>query len=385
MVLVAPQSDDWVGGSRALTLNWAGRAIWQLCDGTQTRDEMVESLSARFSVERDVVAGHLDGTLAKLSALGFLDDGRLDADGAPCTTFVIGIEDTTYFRWQTAILLESFSGKLPPGWKTLVVVCNDGDGFSDELSAILSRYGTAVASGRNHRRGDRIDIGCHSGVGYPAVNRVEALRVAADHVDAQDVICLIDSDTFLYGDLNRDIMPAGCAVPRNGHIASERFFSTVPANRGRGIDLDKLVEALGCESAFKPGGVNVFVSGEVAKNQKFIADCFRFAHAVYLLGRIAGAENVWMAEMPCFALAMTANGIAYELLERQELKVSDCTEETIPAGTIYHYYSDPADFGRTAFRDSRWYKHAYRHENFLAIGVLVPSRALFLQACGARE
>jgi hypothetical protein len=126
-----------------------------------------------------------------------------------------------------------------------------------------------------------------------------------------------------------------------------------------------LLDAIGCKRTFEPGGVNVFVTGDVARNPKFIADCFRFAHALYLLGRAAGADVVWMAEMPCFALAMTSNGIAYDLLERKEFLVSDCSEASIPEGTLYHYYSDPQDFGRAAFRDSKWHKQAYRDQDFL--------------------
>ncbi len=136
-------------------------------------------------------------------------------------------------------------------------------------------------------------------------------------------------------------------------------------NAGKGIDLNKLLQAMGCEQPFLPGGVNVFVTGAVARNDKFIADCYRFAHALFLLARAAHIEIAWMAEMPCFALAMTANCIAYELLENAELLVSSCAEPSIPYGTLYHYYSDPRDSGRFAFRGSKWHKQAYRDQDFL--------------------
>jgi hypothetical protein len=360
-----PSSYRAEGTNRALALNNTGRLIWDLCDGTRTFAEIVDALLERFDVDRDSLSGHVNEVLDRMSRIGFLENARPDASHAQRVTFVIGIEDTPYFRWQTAIFLESFRGKLPQGWKTLVVVCNNGEAFSDGLAAILSRYGTAVVRATNHARANRIDVGHEGGECYPAVNRVEALRAAADFVDAQDLICLLDSDTFLFRDLNVEVLPTGCALPRNRHIESERFFSTVAANGNRGVDIRKLLEAVGFKGEFKPGGVNVFVTGEVAKNPKFIADCFRFAHALYLLGRAAGAEITWMAEMPCFALAMAANGIDYELLESTELLVSTGAEETIPSGTIYHYYCDPAD-GRGPFPNSTWHKQAYRDRDFLA-------------------
>ena len=186
------------------------------------------------------------------------------------------------------------------------------------------------------------------------------MSVAAEFVDDRDVICLLDADIFLYHDINLEIMPKGCAAPSNWHIEGSPFFSTIESNEGNGVDLHKLLEAIGCSRVYQPGGVNVFVTGDVAKSKKYIADCFLFSKALYLLGRIAGADNVWMAEMPCFTLAMTANDIEYELLERKEFCVSDGWEDYAPPGTLYHYYGDPS-----AFRDSKWRKQSFQKRNLL--------------------
>ena len=351
--------------NRALTLNRSGRAIWELCDGSHSIDDLVGVLAARFPVDREMLFRQVHDTVARMSELGFIDDLQRRSAARIGMTFVIGIEDKPYFWWQTAIFLESLKGKLPPGWQTLVVVCNNGEPISKELRHILLRYETRFAEATNHAKTNRLDIGNNGGEYYAALNRVEALSAASRHVDDGDMICLTDSDIFFYRDLNVEIMPVRCAATKNWHVDTDLFFSSSDGNKGKGIYLGKMLEAIGCDRRFKPGAVNVFVTGEVAKNRKYIADCFRFAHAIFLLGRVAGAENVWMAEMPCFTLAMTANGIDYDLLERKEFLVSDCDEPSIPAGTIYHYYSDPADFGRTAFRGSKWFKQAYRHENFL--------------------
>lgn len=367
IVIVSPRPVENIlddeAKNRALALNRSGRAIWELCDGQHSTDDIVRVLSERFAIDPEELAPQVTTALTRMSTLGFLD-GTWKQPGTG-TTFVIGIEDKSYFWWQTAIFLESLCGKLPEGWQTLVVVCNDGEPLSDELRNILNSYDTAYAEGRNHAKLHRLDVGNENGEFYAAVNRVEALSVAAGFVSDHEIICLLDSDTFVYGDLNVEIMPTQCAAPRNWHIEQDRFFSTVDKNRGKGIDLRKILEAIGCDHEFEPGGVNVFVTGEVAKNRKFIADCFRFAHALYLLGRTAGAEVVWMAEMPCFALAMTANGIRYQLLEQQELLVSSSNEKSIPIGTIYHYYNDLAESDQGAFHASKWHKQAYLNENFL--------------------
>lgn len=351
--------------NRAVTLNSSSRAIWDLCDGNHTVDEIAGALEARFPVDRIALRTQVDDAIARMAKLGFLDGIRKRMKTISGTTFVLGIEDLPFFWWQTAIFLESLRGKLPDGWRTLVVVCKNHGPISDELGEIISTYKADVAQGTNYAQSNKLDFGWNGGQSYAALNRVEALSVAADWVDDDDVICLLDSDTFFYRDINFDIMPKRCAAPLNWHVEAEPFFSSVKNNQGRGVNLAKLLEAIGCDETFRPGAVNVFVTGKVAKNRKFVADCFRFAQSLYLLGRIAGAPNTWLAEMPCFTLAMTANGIAWDLLEKIEFLVSSSGETEIPTGTLYHYYADPMDNGNGAFRGSKWHKQAYRQENFL--------------------
>lgn len=378
IVLVAPDSSknpvDGESINQAVTLNPSSSAIWKLCDGKRTFDDVIDILTLQFPVERELLHPQVRQVLSELSRLGFMEKLNADVSAHVPTTFVIGIEDTPYFRWQCAIFLESFRGKLPVGWKTFVVVCNDRKPLSPDLQAVFDAYEVDYELATNHARTNRIDIGHKGGECHAALNRIEALSVAGQTVSPTELICMLDSDIFLYGDLNMEVMPNRCAMPRNWHIESDIFFSTVGKNKGKGIDLHKLLEAMGCSQTFKPGGVNVFVTGAVAQNTKFVADCFRFANALFLLGRAAGVEVAWIAEMPCFALALTVNEISYELLGQKELLVSDCDEETIPPGTFYHYYSDPGDFGRAAFRDSPWHKQAYRDADVLQLDLRQFSR-----------
>ena len=369
LILVAPVTAadalDGMTDNHALAINQTGRAIWELCDGAHSLDDIARSLEPLFDVNREILIKHIGLALVDLSRAGMLGGLIEHSRAQTATTFAIGIEDKPYFWWQTAIFLESFRGQLPAGWQTFVVVCNNGETISSELRNILDKYDTRFAQSTNHAKANRIDVGHNGGECYAALNRVQALSAVADKIDPSGMICLLDSDVFLYGGLQLDIMPMNCAMARNWHIEHEPFFSTVKKNDGKGVDLHKLLDAIGCKQQFKPGGVNVFVTGEVARNEKFIADCYRFAHALFLLGKAAGAGIAWMAEMPCFALAMTANGISYDLLERKEFLVSDCNEASIPPGTLYHYYSDPKDFGRAAFLDSQWHKQAYMDRDFL--------------------
>jgi hypothetical protein len=368
IVLVLPPSGTIVHAAdvsnRAVTLNKTGRAIWELCDGNRCVRETAKILAKQYAADPKILTQDILDTAGNLAQLGFLDDLTKPTEVAQVMTFVIGTEDKPYFRWQVALFLESFRNKLPAGWKTIVAVCNNGEPLSAELKHILESYNAPYIEARNYAKFP-LDVASEVGSHHGAFNRIEALSLAATHVRDDDILCLLDNDTFLYGNLNFDVLPRGCAVPRNWHIDQEKFFSSVPVNNGKGVDLRKLLEAIGCKADFKPGGVNVFVTGKVARNEKFIADCFRFAQVLFLLGRITGVEKCWIAEMPCFALAMTANGIHYDLLTHQEFLVPSCDERSIPPGTIYHYYCDPADFGRAAFAGSKWHKQAYRESNFL--------------------
>ncbi|MEO1747761.1 MAG: PqqD family protein [Pseudomonadota bacterium] len=356
------------GRIKALTLNSSGRAIWERCDGFATLEAICSNLSDTYAVEPEVIKAHIYQVISELSRFGMIDgfQPHTGAGRAEHMTFVIGIEDRVYFHWQTAIFLESLQGKLPNGWRTLVVVCNSGRPISPELQRILDAYETDYVQATNHGEAHRIDVGFRGGEYHVAFNRVEALAEAGKLAGDSELICLLDTDTFLYSSINFDIMPRGCAMPRNWHIETEKFFTSVDLNQGKGVHLQKLLAAIGCEREFKPGGVNVFVTAEVAKSEKFIADCFRFGHALFMLSRVAGATTSWMAEMPVFALAMTANGVDYDLLENEELLVSSCDERALLPGTIYHYYSDPKDPpARGAFHGSRWCKQDYRDQDVL--------------------
>ena len=50
----------------------------------------------------------------------------------------------------------------------------------------------------NHADSNLIDIGYDKGECYSAANRIQALSIAAKHVAPDDLICLLDSDIFLY-------------------------------------------------------------------------------------------------------------------------------------------------------------------------------------------
>lgn len=353
---------------RCVTLNASGSAIWRLCDGNRSVDDIVEQLASEFSVDRDVISQQVGTAVDSLRKQGFLARPGRDFIERPSTVFVIGVEDRTYFWWQVAIFLESIQGKLPFGWRPFIVVCNNHEPLSHELRHILETYGAEFVCTTNHGNANPAELGSERDRFYVAFNKIEALAMAGSHVDKSELIFLLDSDIFLYGELDLEIMPTGCALARNWHVEKDIFFTTVAANENRGVDLQKLLNSIGCRRDFPPGAVNIFVSGEVAKNQKFTGDCFRFAQAVLLLARIAGAPHWWLAEMPCYGLAFAANDVEHELLERKQLQVSHGNESKIAEGTFYHYYNDRNEgdeYG--AFYKSRWCKQDYKGSNFLEL------------------
>jgi hypothetical protein len=292
---------------------------------------------------------------------------RLDVGSAmgKKVKFVVGLEDRVYMRWQLSILLESLRGKLPEGWEPWVVVCNDHRPLSVDLQRLLKVYGVRHFTGANHPRRETMDFAAGDDV-YVPINRIEALNVVADHVGDDDLVCLTETDIFLYGELNRRVFPTGNALFDNWIVRQEIFFTHGGAGEQAGVRLPLLLEAMGVGTPFKPGGVTIFLDADTVRRKKIIQDAFRFAQVLYLLGTIVAVPKIWIAEMPAVALALTANGVDFELLTAPEFTTQNHDHATIPSGTFYHYYHDLRDGGDGAFRGSQWYKHEFTFENFLA-------------------
>jgi hypothetical protein len=368
------------GEARAFALNETGAALWALCDGSRTLPDVVAALSARYVGDPVAVALDIAKALSQLQSLGLVEFGpapqRLLID-APATAplspadtprapvrFVVAFEDRAYFHWQIAILLESLVGQLPVGWDVTLVVCNDHRPLSAPLAQIIHTYGVRAISGDDHSYGHPVDLSGGDS-GYVALHRVEGLKAMAHVVENDDIVCLMDTDVFLYKDLRDEVFPVGNAMAANVIIAHEPFLST--DSGGRGIDLQGLLATIGCDTTLKPGGVTVFLEGAAVRNEKFVQDCFRFGQTLYLLGKATNLSDraIWMSEMACFALAAAANEIEYRLLDAQEFSVPGPNQEDLPPGSFFHYYVDINDGAGGPFRFSHWHKQLFRDRNFL--------------------
>jgi hypothetical protein len=151
------------------------------------------------------------------------------------------------------------------------------------------------------------------------------------------------------------------------NIVADRLF----LGRGseeHGIDLQKILQALGCDKELKRGAVTVFMTGATISNEKIIQDCFRFAQIIYLLGKTAALpdKSLWMSEMACFAMALTANGIDYDLLDVPQFAVPEPQQATVAEGSFFHYYCDINDDHGGPFFGSEWHKQLFRTRDFLA-------------------
>jgi hypothetical protein len=367
-------------GGPAHALNASGAAIWNLCDGRRTVRDMLRELRSRYDGEPVDMLADLTEALFDFQRLGLVDlasprqhgpavaavaDAAPAAQNRPRVRFVVGIEDKPVFHWQLAILFESLVGQLAAGWDVTAVVCNDHSDLSPELRQLLDRYDVRAITGTNHARSPDIDFAAGGG-GYAPLNRVEALRAAAGHVDADDLVCLMDTDLFLCGALKAEVFPAGNAMAHSEIMADPLFMGF--GSRERGIDLQKLLGALGCERPLGRGAVTVFLTGATVQNDKVIRDCFRFAQVLYLLGRVAALSdhNIWVAEMACFALALTANGIDYEVLDTPQFAVPRAQVASVPEGSFFHYYADVNDGLGGPFAGSEWNKQLFRDRDFLA-------------------
>ena len=179
----------------------------------------------------------------------------------------MGIEDKTYFRWQLPILFESLIAQLPENWEIFVVVCNNHEPLSEAMLHVLGSYGITHFTGINHPANENMDFAGGGDV-YSPINRIEALRVAAQHVRDDDVLFLLDPDNFLYRGLDPSIFPRGNALCANGIIGHDPFFAHLSGRPG--IDLVRLLEVLGCPRRLGSGGVSVFLTGRTVKNEKFV-------------------------------------------------------------------------------------------------------------------
>lgn len=349
------------GAEAACSARFDGELL-ALCDGRRSLLELAEALGDGLEGDEAQRLVELTSALVRLERAGAIEPSCVPH--AP-VKLVLGLEDRPSFHWQLAILFESLHGQLPRGWELLPVICNDGAPLSPELARVLDTYGVRPLAGRDLPRRQRMDFAGGGDV-YPPLNRIEALRVAAERAAEGDVLCLMDTDNFLYRELDLAAFPEGDAVCANWLIGRERFFEAPDAEAGGLVHLQGLLDALGAERRFRPGGVTVFLTGATARHEKFVRDCFRFTQVLYLLGRIGGAAKVWHAEMPCFALALTANDIPYDVIDGDGQRFVITRPREIPPGAFYHYYADPADGGTDgAFLHSTWCKQDYRDRDLL--------------------
>lgn len=293
--------------------------------------------------------------------------------------FLVSIEDKPYFHWQLPILAESLCYKIPQSWELLVVVLNNHGPLSEAMTQVLTAYELTYFTAMNPGANQEIDFSCDT-KGYLGWNKIQALSAVSDYVKNDDLVYLMDSDIFVFQDLNFQIFPSGNALCEHWLIKNEPFLSSDGDQTG--INLQTLLDAMGCPQAFKPGGVFICLTGETVKNAKFIQDCFRFTQILFLAGRIMDfKDKVWMAEMPCFALALAANDILYDLINPPELGVHFHNHEIISSGSFYHYYRKRTEKHAGAFFESPWSKQDFFTRNFLEADL----DSFYTDACTEQE
>ncbi|MEM1110354.1 MAG: PqqD family protein [Pseudomonadota bacterium] len=373
-------------GDKVYALNSTGAAIWRLCDGKRTLPDIFSALRSDFQGEDLQIMADLNAAILQFREMNLLEPSSLSDPRSSQAGFVSpaaaeadrrrvrilhGIEDRPYFHWQLAIMFESLIGQLPPGWDVVIVVCNNHQTLTPELEKILDTYAIEHFTGDSPADNYDIDF-ADGGDRYVPMNRVEALNVIRHHVGPDDLVCLMDTDIFLYGELQASLFPKSNAMASNWIIGQDRYYHFSTKNE-RGLSLPKLLEALGYEEQFKPGGVIVFLTGDAlqAKDGKLVKDCFRFLQILYLAAKILELppHGVWVAEMACFALAMYPSGIDYELLDIEQFDVQDPGASELPQGSFCHYYADKAEGNGGPFAESEWHKQLYTEQNFLVADI----------------
>ncbi|MEO0436657.1 MAG: PqqD family protein [Pseudomonadota bacterium] len=370
-------------GNELYALNRTGARIWELCDGRHSLSDIFDDLRYSFDGETMEIATDLNTALIQLRELELLQatarpasraqqdsrerESSKPSDARPPVRIAHGVEDRPYFHWQLAVMFESLIGQLPAGWDILIVVCNNHQPLSDELVRILDTYNVCHFTGTSPADNFTIDVAAGSDR-YTPMNRLEALNVLRHHARPDDIICLMDTDLFLYGDLRDELFPQKDALTANWIVAQEKFFHFSTDDQ-KGVSLPKLLDALGFEQEFKAGGVMIFLRGEtlLKEDGKYVRDCFRFLQILYLAGKILELPDhgVWVAEMACFSLAASANDIDFDILDHPEFAVQNPEVDELPEGSFHHYYTDKNDSGPGPFLDSAWHKQLFADQSFL--------------------
>ncbi len=244
--------------NRAVALHGSSLEIWKLCDGRRNVANIVNKIAEMFPHDSGQLEGDVNSALARFRELGLIDLAPAASPERPDVKFVVGIEDRVEFHWQTAIFLESLMGKLPAGWSVEVVVCNGHAPLSKELGHIMNLYGQSYLTGTNYSDSDSFGF-AQPGHSYGPLNKVEALSAIAGEIGDDELVCLLDTDIFLYEALDLEVIPKSNALAKSWHIEKEVFFSSV--EEGKGVDLKKLLESFGCPHEYRGGGVNVFIMG----------------------------------------------------------------------------------------------------------------------------
>ena len=63
------------GSSQAISLNESARAIWELCDGTRTLDDLCVELSGAAGRSSDELHDDVSGAVVRLHELGLIQSG----------------------------------------------------------------------------------------------------------------------------------------------------------------------------------------------------------------------------------------------------------------------------------------------------------------------
>lgn len=291
---------------------------------------------------------------------------------SPPVKILVSIEDTPYFWWQTAVWLESLSGKLPSSWEPWIVVCQPKETpFSPELSHLQYIYPTArLFHGPFH--GKHVLLTDKSML-FHGINKITALEVIQPLVKGEERVFLTETDVFLYGPLNKTpFLGKGNIIQENWITSLPLFPKIFPLDSG--VDLQQFLTLLGTTTLtpYQGGGVALLLTASTLTHPTFIQHCFDFCQALMVLGHIKHIRQLNLFDMVCYTLSLHYNNIPYTLSSSPLWTTDNIHNNTIAPGSWYHYYVDIHDHvssptARGAFFGDPWYKQRYRNENMLQV------------------
>lgn len=292
--------------------------------------------------------------------------------------FMVSIEPNTYFLWQTELWLYSFVkyGKVSQS-QILLVIHGKPKNQQDTvyLNSLLSLYPNIRVLYTKDYNNDTWTIWYKNGVQeyskYWCSNKYMAIADAWNkgYLNGFDYLVTTDADMFVHEFLCWDRFPTvGNSMAFYWHGDSKTCGAWDGRNRGRGVDMEKLLSAVGAEICkVEQGSIIMFLkcSDITERLVNVMISYMRLLYnAYYVAGDRDGSLADWYStEMLIYPAAYSHCGLKVDVLDWPELHPTVIHKDVAPGGSIIHYCYSPVCFPESDFSKRNYFNNTPFVEN----------------------